>query len=71
MTPETGKPIYDGRYVVYVPGILGEWLQPTLAMWTGGAWHFLNSSEKFPDEVKTWIGPLPVLRTDWQPEYDL
>lgn len=60
MKLETGKPTFDGRYVVYVAGVLG-WLEPRLSTWNKGAWYFYHSTEKFPDHVHYWIGPLPVV----------
>lgn len=60
MKLETGNPVIDGRYVVYVPGILG-WLEPQLVIWANGSWRFRNSTEKYPDGVRCWIGPLPVV----------
>ena len=63
MKPEIsyGKPIYEGRYVVYVPGVLG-WLEPHIVLWRAAAWYFQGSTEKYPDDVKCWIGPLPVVK---------
>lgn len=60
MNRETGKPIIEGRYVVYVEGHMG-WLEPHIVTWNKGEWHFLHSSQKYPDEVLFWYGPLPVM----------
>lgn len=60
MKLENGKPVLEGRYLVYVPGLLG-WLEPQLVIWSRGGWCFRNSTEKYPDEVRCWIGPLPVV----------
>lgn len=62
MNLETGKPTMDGRYVVYVPGLLG-WLEPHIVTWQRGEWYFMHSTQKYPDKVHFFIGPLPVLNT--------
>lgn len=60
MNLQTGKPVHEGRYVVYVPGLLG-WLEPQIVTWTKGAWRHYHSTQEYPDEVICWAGPLPVL----------
>lgn len=60
MNRETGRPKFDGRYVVYVEGVMG-WLEPHIVMWTKNGWHFLHSTQDYPDDVKFWYGPLPVM----------
>lgn len=60
MKLETGTPLLDGRYVVYVPGLMG-WLEPKLVLWQKGGWTFTYSTEAYPDKVHCWIGPLPVI----------
>jgi hypothetical protein len=61
MKLETGEPIMDGRYVVYVPGVLG-WLEPYIVLWHKGGWRHRNSTEEYADKVHYWTGPLPVLQ---------
>lgn len=60
MKLETGEPAFDGRYVVYVEGLLG-WLEPHIVMRAGKKWKFQGSSQEYPDAVHCWIGPLPVM----------
>jgi hypothetical protein len=60
MKLETGEPIMDGRYVVYVEGLLG-WLEPHIVVRAGKKWKFQGSSQDYPDAVHCWIGPLPVM----------
>lgn len=72
MKLEQGKPIMEGRYVAYVQGVL-EWLSPVLVTWNRGAWYYHHSSQKYPDPVVHWIGPLPALKMAEKPrlEFDL
>lgn len=70
MNLETGNPKFDGRYVVYVEGVLG-WLEPKIVMWSKNRWHFLHSTEAYPDPVFSWIGPLPIMSKPPVLEYDL
>lgn len=71
MTPRTGEPSADGRYVVFAPcasAQVRDWLEPHIAVWHGGRWH---SSERARD-IRGWIGPLPLLKvSDLPREYDL
>lgn len=59
MNLETGTPIHDGRYIVYVEGVMG-WLEPHIVTWAT-KWKFLHSQQDYPDPVYCWIGPLPVI----------
>ena len=73
MNLETGTPKFEGRYLVYVEGVMG-WLEPHIVVWTGAKWKFLNSTQDYPDEIFGWLGPLPVVSKssfEAKPEYDL
>lgn len=70
MKIETGKPAIDGLYLVFVPAVVREWLEPQIAMWHKGAWHFRHSTQKYDCDVLGWSGPIPVMKA--QPlVYDL
>lgn len=72
MNVQIGKPLMDGLYIVYVPGIVRPWQSPQIAMWHRSEWHFRNSTERYKDPIHCWIGPLPVISSaDAPPEYDL
>lgn len=75
MTPQQGRPLMDGRYVVFVPcwPRHDTWLEPHIVQWRDGVWRFLNSEEKYPDTVHYWMGPLPILKKPEIsfPEFDL
>lgn len=77
MKIQVGKPLDNGRYVVFVrcasPQIK-DWCEPEIATWHDGLWHHGKA------HVHGWIGPLPLAR--WkalvneanateQPEWDL
>lgn len=64
MTPQTGNPKTDGRYVVFCrckAMSARDWVEPILLAWSNGAWvsSFVNLSG-----IIGWIGPLPVLKVD-------
>lgn len=69
MKLETGDPTFDGRYVVYVEGILG-WLEPHIVVRVGKKWKFQGSSQDYPEPIFGWIGPLPAMSKSTM-EYDL
>jgi len=73
MKLETGNPVIDGLYVVFVPAVVRDWLEPHIVTLSGGEWFHRWSSEKYQDDVRCWSGPLPVMRRDHVPlpEYDL
>jgi hypothetical protein len=58
---QQGKPLMDGRYLVYIEGLKG-WCEPKIATWRarqGGFFHY-HSEQSF-GTVHGWIGPLPIL----------
>lgn len=72
MKLESGTPMFDGRYLVFVPGLAG-WLDPHIVLWQKDRWTFQHSKETYPDHVQLWCGPLPVMKAHNMPraEYDL
>lgn len=73
MKLETGKPTVEGLYVVFVPAVVKQWLEPHIVTWHKGAWFHRWSTEKYPDKVHAWSGPIPVLESHpvQVPEFDL
>lgn len=63
MNLETGTPTFEGRYLVFVPGLL-EWLEPVVVTWMRGKWFYRHSTQEFPDDVRFWHGPLPVMKAE-------
>lgn len=68
MMPSQGNPLFDARYVVFVPLFKeapnGHYVEPQIAAWSGNKWHMADSRP-----VLGWIGPLPVLKvSDFVPE---
>jgi hypothetical protein len=60
MNLETGTPLIEGRYVVFVPGFQG-WLEPFIVLWHKGGWRHRNSSEPYTDVVHSWAR-IPVIK---------
>ena len=70
MTPQTGTPPTDGRYIVYVEGKAGA-LEPWVTLWQDGAWRYKRSTAIFDGQIHYWIGPLPELTKKPKVEFDL
>lgn len=62
MRIENGKPVIEGLYVVFVPAVVKDWLEPHIVTWHKGAWYFRWSTEKYDSDVKGWCGPIPTLK---------
>lgn len=73
MKIETGEPVMDGLYVVFVPAVVRDWLEPHIVMRNSGEWTHRWHTEKYKDEVCCWSGPLPVMRREFpiKQEFDL
>jgi len=77
MTPQTGNPVANGRYLVWVDGTAG-WLTPFITLWHDGKWCYRESTSRYPGKIHCWVGPIPAvhekdLREEPQPgqEFDL
>jgi hypothetical protein len=64
MKLETGEPVLDGRYLVYVPSF-GGFLEPVIVSRVKGEWCFRNSEERYADTNRYWV-LLPVLKYEPQ-----
>lgn len=56
MKIQVGKPLVNGRYVVFVRCAshqVKDWCEPEIATWHDGLWHHGK-------HVHGWIGPLPL-----------
>lgn len=75
MKIQTGRPIVEGRYVVFIrcaPSQVREWLEPIIMVWHGGRWQSTFMPQA---NVEGWCGPIPVMKVSDLPEpapsYDL
>lgn len=72
MKTEIGNPITDGLYLVFVPAVVKDWLEPQIVMWHKGEWKHRWSTQPYDkDKIQCWAGPIPVMKAAKYLEYDL
>jgi hypothetical protein len=62
MTPQTGMPPCEGRYVVFCrceSRQASAWVEPVIATYTPGKWHVPGGRP-----VYGWLGPIPPMKAE-------